>query len=49
MSVLFVLVPVALLLVLAAVVAYTHAARQGQFDDLSTPAVRILHDDTEPE
>ena len=45
MSVLFVLVPTVLLVVAAAVVAYLWAARRGQFDDLTTPALRVLHDD----
>jgi len=44
-NVLFVIVPVALLLVGAAIVAYVGATRRGQFDDLVTPALRILHDD----
>lgn len=48
MSVLYVLVPVALVLVAAAVVAFVIAARRGQFDDLTTPAIRALHDDVEP-
>ena len=47
MSVLYVIVPLALLVVLAAVLAFVWAARQGQFDDLTTPAVRALHDDPE--
>ena len=45
MSVLFIVVPLALFVVLAAVAAYIWSARQGQFDDLDTPAVRMLHDD----
>ena len=45
MSVLYVLVPAALALVLAAVVAFVWAARHGQYDDVSTPAMRVLHDD----
>lgn len=45
MSVLFIVVPLALIVVLAAVVAYVWSARGGQFDDLDTPAVRMLHDD----
>jgi cbb3-type cytochrome oxidase maturation protein len=44
-SVLFVAVPVALLLVTAAVVGFLWAVRGGQLDDLETPALRILHDD----
>jgi cbb3-type cytochrome oxidase maturation protein len=45
MSVLFIVVPLALFVVLAAVAAYVWSARGGQFDDLDTPAVRMLHDD----
>ena len=45
MSILYVLVPVALLVVLAAVAAYAWAARHGQFDDLDTPALRAIQDD----
>ena len=45
MSVLFIVVPLALLVVLIAVFAYVWSARGGQFDDLDTPAVRMLHDD----
>jgi cbb3-type cytochrome oxidase maturation protein len=45
MSVMFLLVPVMLLVVGLAVAAYVWAARRGQFDDLRTPAMRILHDE----
>jgi cbb3-type cytochrome oxidase maturation protein len=45
MSVLFVVVPVVLGVVLVAVIAFAWAARRGQFDDLTTPALRALHDD----
>ena len=45
MSVVFLVVPLAALIVLAAVVAFVWGARRGQFDDLDTPAVRMLHDD----
>lgn len=45
MTVLFVVVPVALVLVAGAIAAYVFAARRGQFDDLVTPALRVLHDD----
>jgi cbb3-type cytochrome oxidase maturation protein len=48
MSVLFIVVPLALIIVLIAVVAYVWSARNGQFDDLDTPAVRMLHDDDGP-
>jgi cbb3-type cytochrome oxidase maturation protein len=37
--------PLALLIVLAAVIAFVWAARRGQFDDLESPALRVLHDD----
>ncbi|MFN0181785.1 MAG: cbb3-type cytochrome oxidase assembly protein CcoS [Gemmatimonadales bacterium] len=45
MTILFVLVPVALGVVLIAGVAFVWATRRGQFDDLETPALRILRDD----
>ena len=45
MSVMYLLVPVALFVVGLAVAAYIWAARRGQFDDLTTPALRMLHDD----
>ena len=49
MSVIFIVLPVALVVVLAAVVAFLWATRRGQFDDLTTPALRALHDDEPPE
>lgn len=48
MSVLFIVLPVTLLLVGAAVWAYTWAASRGQFDDIATPALRILDEDSIP-
>ena len=45
MSVVFVLLPVAVVLAIVAVAAFIWAVRRGQFDDIDTPAVRILHDD----
>ncbi len=47
MSALFIVLPLALLVVFAAVLAYHWAARHGQYDDLTTPALRMLHDDEE--
>jgi cbb3-type cytochrome oxidase maturation protein len=44
-NILYLVVPLALLLVLVAVVAFVWAGRTGQFDDLETPALRVLHDD----
>lgn len=46
MSVIFIVVPLATLIVLVAVIAFVYSARRGQFDDLDTPAVRMLYDDT---
>ena len=48
MSVLYLLVPLALLLAFLAVLTFVWAVRQGQFDDLDTPAIRILFDSEEP-
>jgi cbb3-type cytochrome oxidase maturation protein len=48
-SVLFILLPVALLLAGVALLVFMWAARTGQFDDLETPALRILHEDAESE
>jgi cbb3-type cytochrome oxidase maturation protein len=45
MSVMFVLLPVALLFAGAALGVFLWAVRAGQFDDLETPSIRILHDD----
>jgi len=44
----FVLLPLALLVAAIAVGFFVWAARTGQFDDLETPAVRILFDGEEP-
>lgn len=48
METVFVLLPLALLIAAVAVVAFIWAARSGQFDDLETPAVRMLFDDEAP-
>jgi cbb3-type cytochrome oxidase maturation protein len=45
MSVLYVVLPLALLLAIVAVAAFIWAVRSGQLDDLQTPALRMLHDD----
>lgn len=45
MSVIYVLLPLAFALGTGAVWAFVRATRAGQFDDLETPAHRILHDD----
>ncbi len=45
METIFVLLPLALLIAAIAVGSFIWAARTGQFDDLETPAVRILFED----
>jgi cbb3-type cytochrome oxidase maturation protein len=50
MSILYVLIPLALLLLGVAVWAFFWAVGSGQFDDLDTPAVRVvMDDDTKPD
>ena len=48
MNVLYVLVPLALALALGGVAAFRWAVRDGQFDDVDTPALRVLLDDEPP-
>lgn len=48
MKILLVLIPISLVLLVVAVAGFLWAARNGQFDDLDTPAWRILSDDDEP-
>ncbi len=45
MSIVYLVLPLALVIVMGAVIAFIWAARRGQFDDLETPALRMLHDD----
>ena len=45
MSVLYVLVPLALVLAAGMVAAFRWAVRSGQYDDVTTPAVRVLLDE----
>lgn len=45
MNILYLLIPLALLILAGAVWAFFWAVGSGQFDDLDTPAVRILMDD----
>ncbi len=47
MNVLFLLIPVSLILLVLAVAVFFWAVRSGQFDDLETPAYRILMDTDE--
>lgn len=45
MTILYLLIPIAMVMAAAAVIAFIWAVRRGQFDDLDTPAVRMLFDD----
>ena len=47
MNVLFLLIPVSLILLVLAVAVFFWAVRSGQFDDLETPAYRVLMDTDE--
>ena len=44
MSILFVLIPLALLLATSAVAAFLWAVSRGEFEDLDSPAMRMLMD-----
>lgn len=48
MTVLYILVPVAILLVVIAILVFNWAVNSGQYDDLDGPAHSILFDDEEP-
>lgn len=45
MTILYVLVPLAIGIVLIAVAGFAWATHRGQFDDLETPALRMLRDE----
>ena len=47
MNILYLLIPLALLLSLSALYFFIQAVKQGQFEDLETPAFRALIDDSE--
>lgn len=46
MSVIYVVLPLALLIAAGMVWAFVRSVRKGQFDDLETPAMRMLFEDT---
>lgn len=48
MNVLYLLVPLALLLAGSGVAAFVWSVRDGQYDDVETPAIRILMEDDVP-
>lgn len=48
MAALYVMIPVAMIIVAIAIWIFFWAVDSGQFDDLDSPAHSILFDDTEP-
>ncbi len=46
MNILFVLIPLSIVLLGVILWAFFWAVKSGQFDDLETPAIHILDDDT---
>lgn len=48
MIILLMLVPLSLMLLTFAIGAFVWAVRKGQFDDMDTPALDILRDDSRP-
>jgi cbb3-type cytochrome oxidase maturation protein len=48
MNALLILIPLSLMLLVAALWAFAWAVKRGQFDDLDTPAIDILQDDPAP-
>lgn len=47
MDIIFILLPLTLLLVIIAMFGFVWAVKRGQFEDVETPAVRILFDEIE--
>ena len=45
MSVIYIALPIALLMATLAVAGFVWSVREGQLDDLQTPAIRILEED----
>jgi len=45
LNILFLLIPASLVLACVALLLFIWAIRSGQFDDLETPAIRMLFDD----
>lgn len=45
MNIIYLLIPLSLVLVVFAIGAFFWAVRSGQFDDLHTPALKMLDDD----
>ena len=47
MSVIYIVLPLAIIMAIVAVGAFLWAVHRGQFDDLETPRYRVLFDDTD--
>ena len=47
-NIIYVLIPLSIILMILALVFFFWAVRNGQFDDLDTPALDVLDDDREP-
>ena len=47
MSIIYLVLPLAIVLAAVAVWGFVWATRRGQFDDLKTPAIRALWDDAD--
>lgn len=45
MSIIYIALPITVGIVIAAIAGFIWAVRGGQFDDLHSPAIRMLHDD----
>lgn len=48
MDILYLLIPLAIVIMIVAVAAFMWAVRSGQYEDLEGPAHRILMDDDDP-
>lgn len=48
MDILYLLIPLAVVIMIVAVAAFMWAVRSGQYEDLEGPAHRILMDDDDP-
>ena len=48
MDILYILIPIAILLVIAMVAGFLWAVKSGQFDDLEGPALKVVADDDSP-
>lgn len=49
MDVIFILIGISVCVALGFLIAFIRAEKTGQFDDVETPAMRMLFDDVKPE